>query len=310
MVNELQKKTLQAIVNVFETGKIQGEYGQVTLMSGDTGHLTYGRSQTTLASGNLYLLIKDYCVTEHAYLAAELTPYLNRLENRDLTLDSDFSFRDLLHRAGEDPVMHQVQDAFFDRVYWTPSLVSAGYIHAEVPLGVGIIYDSTIHGSWRRMRDRTVQNFGTVQDLGEQTWFTHYVQTRRDWLANHSNRLLRRTVYRMDSFQKIIDADNWQVQLPIQVHGITIDEVSLTHTPTVRASAEDESERPLKLQRPFLRGKDVRQLQQALKNFDITVDIDGIFGPGTEKAVIAFQSKQGLTIDGIVGPATRAALDL
>lgn len=27
-------------------------------MPGDTGHLTYGRAQTTLASGNLYLLLK------------------------------------------------------------------------------------------------------------------------------------------------------------------------------------------------------------------------------------------------------------
>ncbi|MCI0508166.1 MAG: hypothetical protein L0Z73_18980 [Gammaproteobacteria bacterium] len=61
MVTQLQKLTAQAIVNIFETGKVRGDYGKVTLLRGDPGHLTYGRSQTTLASGNLYLLIKDYC---------------------------------------------------------------------------------------------------------------------------------------------------------------------------------------------------------------------------------------------------------
>ena len=63
VLTEVQKRVSQAIVNIFETGKPGGKYGKVTLLPGDPGHLTYGRSQTTLASGNLYLLIKAY--TEH-----------------------------------------------------------------------------------------------------------------------------------------------------------------------------------------------------------------------------------------------------
>ncbi len=58
MLADLQKRTAQGIVNIFETGQVQGDYGKVTLLAGDTGHLTYGRSQTTLASGNLYLLTR------------------------------------------------------------------------------------------------------------------------------------------------------------------------------------------------------------------------------------------------------------
>ena len=60
MVTELQKQTAQAIVNIFETGRLRGDYGNVTVAKNDAGHLTYGRSQTTLASGNLFLLIKAY----------------------------------------------------------------------------------------------------------------------------------------------------------------------------------------------------------------------------------------------------------
>jgi chitosanase len=51
MLNDLQKRTGKAIVNIFETGHPLGIYGKVTLIKGDTGHLTYGCSQTTLAAG-------------------------------------------------------------------------------------------------------------------------------------------------------------------------------------------------------------------------------------------------------------------
>ncbi len=44
MLTDLQKRTAQAIVNIFETGKVRGNHAQVTLIPGDTGHLTYGRS--------------------------------------------------------------------------------------------------------------------------------------------------------------------------------------------------------------------------------------------------------------------------
>jgi putative chitinase len=56
-------------------------------------------------------------------------------------------------------------------------------------------------------------------------------------------------------------------------------------------------------------GPDVTSLQQKLKDLGFDPNgVDGNFGPGTRKAVIAFQQSKGLQADGIAGPATQAAL--
>lgn len=310
MPTNLEKQTAQAIVNIFETGRILGDYGMVTLLRNDTGQLTYGRSQTTLASGNLYLLIKDYCEIPDADFGAQLHPYLTALKRHDAALNTDVAFRGLLKQAGDDPVMQSCQDAFFDRVYWTPAVLAANNTGVASPLGVAVVYDSVVHGSWRLMRDRTLQNYGNAHDKGEQGWVSNYVATRRAWLAGHSNDLLHKTVYRMDTFNQLIATGKWQLPLPLIVRGRTIDEAALLAGGTIRVSAQIAEERNLMLKTPFLQGSDVKALQDALVKAGTELEADGIFGPATQKAVMAFQKKRNLKSDGIAGPATHAALGL
>jgi peptidoglycan L-alanyl-D-glutamate endopeptidase CwlK len=58
-------------------------------------------------------------------------------------------------------------------------------------------------------------------------------------------------------------------------------------------------------------GAEVVELQKKLQALGFNPGpIDGIFGPATEAAVIAFQSSEDLLVDGIVGPRTLSALDL
>ena len=50
-------------------------------------------------------------------------------------------------------------------------------------------------------------------------------------------------------------------------------------------------------------------LQDALvSRYGYAIDVDGYFGPGTERAVRDFQRIAGLEVDGLVGPNTWSAL--
>lgn len=70
----------------------------------------------------------------------------------------------------------------------------------------------------------------------------------------------------------------------------------------------DTQPRLLHLTMPRMEGSDVLALQKYLKKAGIAVDVDGEFGPGTDKAVKAFQAEKTLKADGIVGAKTREFL--
>ena len=308
-LTDLQKRTAQAIVNIFETGSPAGDYAAVTLLPGDTGHLTYGRAQTTLGSGNLHLLIQAYCAAPGAVLARDLSAYLPRLRDIDLGLDRDAAFRALLAEAGHDPVMQEVQDAFFDRVFWTPASLAAENLGLVEPLAVAVVYDGKVHGSWPLIRDRVTSGRGDARRIGARAWIDAYVGARRAWLAGHPNALLRRTVYRMDAFAAIIRDDNWALEIPMTVRGRVIDLASLGG-PAIRATAEEIAQRTLRLTDPPMTGSDVEALQRELAARGWAINIDAVFDAGTERCVRQFQEETGLTTDGIAGPATLGALGL
>ena len=121
-MTETQKRTAWAIVNVFETGTLAGRYGAIARTDGDPGRLSYGRSQASLASGGLY------------QLAGQLLPVARRGVQRGAlsvprpaeTLRLVPGWRNglcgALEDAGADPVMHRVQDQFFEADYFDPAL--------------------------------------------------------------------------------------------------------------------------------------------------------------------------------------------
>lgn len=69
-------------------------------------------------------------------------------------------------------------------------------------------------------------------------------------------------------------------------------------------------DRLLYLRHPMLRGDDVATLQRSLGALGFDAGrVDGIFGPGTERALTEFQRNAALTVDGVCGPDTRRAVE-
>jgi len=64
-----------------------------------------------------------------------------------------------------------------------------------------------------------------------------------------------------------------------------------------------------KVLRVGAQGEDVTDLQTDLAAMSIECDIDGIFGPKTERAVKHFQAAFGLDSDGVAGPKTLKLLE-
>lgn len=57
-------------------------------------------------------------------------------------------------------------------------------------------------------------------------------------------------------------------------------------------------------------GAEVKQIQEHLKWFGYTIDVDGQFGPQTDKAVRHWQKVNGLVVDGIVGAITANSMGI
>jgi peptidoglycan hydrolase-like protein with peptidoglycan-binding domain len=87
-------------------------------------------------------------------------------------------------------------------------------------------------------------------------------------------------------------------------------EAALNQTPApgFAKAPWDEKPRVLRLCTPMMEGSDVMKLQEKLKASGMAVVPDGMFGPGTDKAVKEFQKKMNLAADGVVGAKTREVM--
>jgi chitosanase len=299
MLTPTQKQTAQSIINLFETGAVLGDYSSVTVIPGDTGHLTFGRSQTTLASGNLLNLLQRYCSNHGARFADRLSPWLPRFKAIDLSLDNELRLHNLLRATADDPVMRETQDAFFDEVYWQTAARIAANLGVTSALGIAVVYDSTIQGSWKALRDKTIAKSGSLDRLGEKAWIAAYVSTRHDWLATHPRSDLRKTAYRMEAFQRLIDQGYWGLELPIVVRGAEISLSTLNATPSGCYEGPQPGTRNIALQTPLARGLDVRLVQLGLSEQGVAIKADGVFGQTSANLLKQFQANSGLPATGV-----------
>ena len=119
--------------------------------------------------------------------------------------------------------MITAQDKIFDSVYWKPAydwFVNQGF---KENLSLLVIYDSFIHsGTILDFLRKKFSEVPPVKGGNERKWIEEYVTARKTWLAGHSNRILRNTVYRPNCFLKCIADDNWTLDKPVLANGVTV----------------------------------------------------------------------------------------
>ena len=219
-----KKQLIQRIVNVFETGTIEGKFDKLVIYDdGVNGshQITYGRSQTT-EQGNLARLIDMY-VDKGGLYANDFVPYLEKIGKESLVDDEYFKGL-LIKAAREDHIMVETQDEFFDAVYWMPATDWVDRNGFSLMLSVLVVYDSYVHSGSvpmflrKRFMERPPANGGD-----EMRWISSYVEVRHQWLKYHEKPLLRKTIYRTQTFLNEIERGNWALDmLPVNANGLNV----------------------------------------------------------------------------------------
>lgn len=162
------------------TSAWEGGLGYADYQTYDSGLISYGRFQFTLASGSLSLVLDSYLKRASGDLARELAAYADRCRAKDATLRSDGQFRVLLIAAAATDEMRDVQDEIASETYWEPAKESADERNIRTPLGQALLFDMAIqHGP----RHRHLAKAESALGLAHQTRLPSEGITERDLIA-------------------------------------------------------------------------------------------------------------------------------
>jgi chitosanase len=224
MIPPTIKRKIIQVVNVFETGTVDGKYDLLSVYKDGPGgirQITYGRSQTT-EFGNLKRLLEMY-IREGGIYADAFKPFLSQI-GKTPSLCDHIMFRKLLvDAARNDERMRQCQDQFFDLYYYQPALVWFQGFGFTQALSLLVIYDSFIHSGsipnfLRQKFSEKPPKFGG----DENAWISQYVDVRHNWLKNHTRKVLQKTIYRTACFKQQIKASNWDLKQAVNANGTIV----------------------------------------------------------------------------------------
>jgi chitosanase len=221
-------RLIRRILSVAETDKPEWDPAAVYIYY-DDNRFNPPRKQVTLSigftegGGNLKKVLARYTELGGVF-APRLAAYLPTMGSGP-SLSRDQDFIDLLKRAGkEDPLMKAAQEEMFDELYLGPAFKWASEHGFGSPLDYLVIADSFLHSG--SMLDFLMKRFPEKKPAAggdAKIWITEYTKARKDWLANHSNELLRHTVYRCNCYLSQIEKDNWGLEeTPVVMHGTPV----------------------------------------------------------------------------------------
>lgn len=220
ILNEVRVK-IKSILVYFEMGATP-DYSSVFIYNDGKG----GQPQVTLSYGftqdyNLREVLVTYCKNTDAILRNKIKPYIRNIKNP--LLYKDTAFIELLREAGKDPIMQQVQDELFQKLYLQPAedwATAEGFIY---PLSLAVITDSFLQSGKIPMdirinfAERTPANGGN-----EKVWVKQYLEERKRWLNSRKLDAVKKSIYRPNCFLEAVAKNNWSLLAPVNANGRTI----------------------------------------------------------------------------------------
>lgn len=213
---ERVRKAAFNITAAFEGG------GYATYQTYDSGIISYGRFQFTLASGSLMTVLNRYLERASGPAADGLRGYLPRLNAKDESLRQDATLRSLFITAAGEPAMQQVQDEVATEGYWGGVMeLSIAPRGVQSALGCALIFDMAIqHGKYNFILPKAEQELGVPpksrlgqNGITEQTFITRVAQIRRDNLYALAEKLkLPGLRTRGDFWFNLVQAEDWNLQ--------------------------------------------------------------------------------------------------
>ncbi len=205
-----------AITSAFEGG------GYATYQTYDSGIISYGRFQFTLAAGSFITVITRYTTQANGPTVDGLRGYLPRINAKDESLRKDDGLKTLCKTAATDPIMQAIQDQVATESYWGDVIgLSITPRNIKSALAYALIFDTAIqHGKYSFLIPKTetdlgVPNKSRVGENGvtEQQFISKLAQNRRDNLYALAAKLnLPGMQKRGDFWVNLVNSGDWNLQ--------------------------------------------------------------------------------------------------
>jgi chitosanase len=227
-MNEPDLEFIRRILSVAECGKPDFPFSEVYIYA-DDNRFSPARRQITLSigftegGGNLKKVLERY-IEQGGALAKDLQAFMPGMGDKSRgSLAGNQAFIALLKSAGKEQIMQQVQREEFDRMYLNPAIRWGEIYKFTLNLSFLTIADSYLHsGSMLPFLMAKFPEKKPVDGGNEKKWITDYLDARKSWLANHSNKILNGTVYRANCYLIEASKGNWDLQTAVVMHGTNI----------------------------------------------------------------------------------------